>query len=334
MKIERLSPSSYNTWDNCQQKFFLENNMGYRYPAGKAADKGTVAHRVLELLALIKQREQDIEEKKKIKGDPNIISLTGGKYKIDINNYTIPYLLNEVALKSFRENYFTKAELREINECIRTALDFNDGEYDPRSRTIVMPEKRVKIELPEEWARRPDGSVYYLSGIIDLVCRLDDNTYEIQDYKCGQLKDWNTGKKKVYSDFWEDPQLRMYHWALCKLYGFDKNYVVSILYLKAKQFFTFGFSPEDAKGTESLLRDRFWEIEACQVPALNRTWSCNRFCPFGTKTTQGTNFPQQLNETYGAIAKIGEPETICDCAHRLIQIEGIDAVQEKYKKNK
>ena len=45
--------SSYNTHSMCEQQYFLEYVLGYRGPSGQKADKGTIVHKVLEILAVI-----------------------------------------------------------------------------------------------------------------------------------------------------------------------------------------------------------------------------------------------------------------------------------------
>ena len=47
--------SSYNTHSMCEQQYFLEYVLGYRGPSGQKADKGTIVHKVLEILAVIKK---------------------------------------------------------------------------------------------------------------------------------------------------------------------------------------------------------------------------------------------------------------------------------------
>ena len=42
----------------CEQQYFLEYNLGYRSPSGKKADKGTIVHKVMEILAHIKLCQQ------------------------------------------------------------------------------------------------------------------------------------------------------------------------------------------------------------------------------------------------------------------------------------
>ena len=43
----------------CQQQYFLEYVLGWRGPSGQKADKGTITHKVLEILVVIKKAQQD-----------------------------------------------------------------------------------------------------------------------------------------------------------------------------------------------------------------------------------------------------------------------------------
>lgn len=39
----------------CEQQFFIEYVLGWRGPSNQKADKGTIVHKVLEILAIIKK---------------------------------------------------------------------------------------------------------------------------------------------------------------------------------------------------------------------------------------------------------------------------------------
>lgn len=330
MKINRLSPSSYTSWEGCQHRYFLEQNLKYTYPPFKKADMGTVAHKVLENLALIKLRQQEIAagiepENTKIEAKKDIF--------VDINNYTIEEL-TDLAISAYKEGFFDRNQISNIKKYINTAISARNSEYDPRNREIVSPEKRFKIEIPESWAKLEDGTRFFLSGIMDLVTKVDENTYEIIDWKCKEPKDFNTGAKITYASCVDNIQLRMYHWAATKIYGDDKNYLASIYFLETDDMFTVPYDNTDLPKTEYMLKERYQEIRACNVPKLNRSYKCKLFCPFGKKTTHGTNFPVMEQMVSGGIANRGEPMTICDCSNYHIHMYGIDFVQEHFSKYK
>jgi hypothetical protein len=318
MNIDRISPSSYTKWESCQQAYFIEQNLKYTYPPGVAADMGTVVHKVLEYLALIKLGQQEKQTE-----------LETSKGSIEFDNYSIAQL-EEMAASAYKN--LTKEHYKTITKCVQNALSYADGEYDPRNREIIAPERRVKIEIQEDWAVRSNGERYCLSGIIDLVTKTPTG-YEIIDWKTGALKDWNTGKVKTYQDFYDDPQLRFYHYAATKIYGEEHAYKFTIFFVKENKAFTVPFDNSDLGRTLYLLKDRFLEIQNTQVPQLNRTWKCTKFCPYGQKTAYGTNLPALTQISTGGIAKIGSPMTICDCVSHQINTLGIDYVEANMGKN-
>ena len=59
MIITYFRSSSYNTHSMCEQQYFMEYVLGWRGPSGQKADKGTICHKVLEILAVIKKCQQD-----------------------------------------------------------------------------------------------------------------------------------------------------------------------------------------------------------------------------------------------------------------------------------
>ena len=63
MIITYLRSSSYGCHDMCPMKYFLEYNLGWRGPSNIKAEKGTVVHKVLEILAIIKLKQQEIDLK-------------------------------------------------------------------------------------------------------------------------------------------------------------------------------------------------------------------------------------------------------------------------------
>ena len=55
MKITSLRASTYNTYNDCPWKFYLQYVVGFPSKAGKKALLGTIVHHVLELLAKAKK---------------------------------------------------------------------------------------------------------------------------------------------------------------------------------------------------------------------------------------------------------------------------------------
>ena len=62
MDITYFRSSSYNCFNLCQMQYFIEYVLGWENKVGKAATKGTITHKVLEVLAQAKLAEQNNEE--------------------------------------------------------------------------------------------------------------------------------------------------------------------------------------------------------------------------------------------------------------------------------
>ena len=58
MIITYFRSSSFNTHSNCEQQYFIEYVLGWRGKSNLKADKGTIVHKILEILALIKYHKQ------------------------------------------------------------------------------------------------------------------------------------------------------------------------------------------------------------------------------------------------------------------------------------
>ncbi|NDG33103.1 hypothetical protein EB118_23930, partial [bacterium] len=86
MIITYFRSSSYNSHNLCEQQYFFEYVLGWRGPSNKKADKGTIVHKVLEILAVIKQGLQD---NKKIVDDDTI-------GKIDTHKYNLDHIIEQV----------------------------------------------------------------------------------------------------------------------------------------------------------------------------------------------------------------------------------------------
>ena len=54
MIITYLRSSSYGTHSMCPQQYMMEYILGIRSPSNQKADKGTIVHKVMEILAYIK----------------------------------------------------------------------------------------------------------------------------------------------------------------------------------------------------------------------------------------------------------------------------------------
>ena len=218
MIVTYFRSSSYNTHSLCEQQYFLEYVLGWRGVSGLKASKGTVVHKVLEILAIIKQSQQDDT-------NPVVDDIVGS---INIESYNLDDIIKKVYDYYSTAEAFHKWSPKDYKDChawVYKAIEFNGGMFDPRNRHILCPEQHFDIEIKKPWSAysydTPDGKLegnLAIKGTIDLITLVDDNTIEIVDWKTGRRLDWATGKEKTQEKLESDPQLRIYHYAISHLY--------------------------------------------------------------------------------------------------------------------
>lgn len=333
MKPNGLSPSSYGTFEGCQQKYFIEAFVGLRYPAGKSAFLGTIFHACMEEFALIKLAAQNGHKTIKmdeIGGEKDISS-------IDVNSvreYEIESLVNEVYdyyYKNVTDNItLTKGDKNKVMKWVFETLEFRNGEFNPFKMEIVHPERPFNIPIEQDWAKIDDERRFNVRGIIDLVYKTKDGI-GILDYKTGATrKDFNTGKMKEYEDFYEDIQLLLYNWAATSEFPEYDNREITIYYIQAGGPFTCYFSEIDLAKTEQRIERRFKEIAAIKIPRLNKSWRCKQFCPYYKETFENP----MIEFRNGKFTEVGQPMSICQEVECSIREYGMEFTVEKYKKKK
>lgn len=183
MIITYLRSSSYNTHSMCEQSYFIEYVLGIRSPSGKKADKGTIVHKVLEILAYIKLTEQNQE---KIYVD----DIAG---EIDISHYNLNTIIEKVYKhysSQFKHHVWEVKDYKDCHLWVNKALTAHNGDFDPRNRNILQPEQHFDILIDKSWAEYRynnqgetlEGKLA-IKGTIDLITSVDDNTIEIVDWK-------------------------------------------------------------------------------------------------------------------------------------------------------
>jgi hypothetical protein len=268
--------------------------LGKPAPSGKKAEMGTILHKVMEGLAHGKKCIQD--------NTPSFTDEALGTVSVTTQRLTDPQFVEWLFEKSF-EYYshpdksihpYTERDKRDIWKWCCDALAFQDGMFDPRLRDIVEPEPHFDIPIEEPWAeyeyKMPDGSTLegrlHIKGTIDLVTRINPRMFEVIDWKSGECKNWGTGKEKFFPDFCRDPQLRMYHYALNKLYPKVDTFAMTINYVRTKGPYTVAYSEKDMEDTLGMLRKRFETIKANVRPKLkspsNKHWFCKYVCWYGS----------------------------------------------------
>lgn len=283
--ITYFRSSSYNQWDMCQQCYFLEYTLGIKGPSGKKAEMGTIFHKVMECLARTKLCIQNGET---VFEDDAVGELKAREDTL----MTAPYwerifslAFAHYAMRSVHK--FSMADRRQIATWIADTLDFQNGMFDPRRRTIVAAEPHFDIEFTEPWAHYNFGDglegQLRLKGTIDLVTKINDNTYEVVDWKTGKRSDWATGKEKDFKALTHDPQLLIYYYAITQMYPHVDNVVMSINFIKFNEPFTVAYDKSDIVIVKNMLRKRFETIKACTRPHLKSNtgshWFCQRVCP-------------------------------------------------------
>lgn len=229
-----IRSSSYANFDYCQLQYYLTYVLGIERVAGKKADKGTVVHKVLESLAVMKKNHQTsgkyfIEDdiigilncsdddflcpvKLTYEEVCNVNSSRINKYtyltpcSIEYGHirYGIP-LVEELIIRAY--NYYkersaekwTNVDFKDCTNFVWMALDYKDGMFDPRRRDIVDAEPHFDFVIEEDWAHydweMPSGKKE--SGFLGIKGTVD----LITDLGNGifEVVDWKTGQAKNWA---------------------------------------------------------------------------------------------------------------------------------------
>jgi hypothetical protein len=315
----------------CEQQYFLEYVLGWRGPSGQKADKGTIVHKVLEILAVIKQAQQNNESK--------IIDDIIGD--VDTKKYNLNTIIEKVYKHYTEANSHHKWAPKDYKDChawVYKAIEFNDGMFDPRNRNILCPERHFDFCINKKWAEysyeTPDGTIkgnLALKGTIDLVTLASPNTIEIIDWKTGRRLDWATGEEKTQEKLENDPQLRIYHYAISHLYPDIEHIIFSIYFINDGGPFSICFDKSDLPKTEEMLRRKFDIIKNVKRPKLNKSWMCSKLCHFGKTTFNNTAIEPLTEYRLGQSCSEGTTMTKCEQVKHDIELHGMNHVVESYK---
>ena len=276
--------SSLGTLEFCEQKYFLQYNLGLKDKTNKKALMGTIVHKALQLL-----------------GDQKLCTLRGnksftdeelGRFKVQDCNY-LPKI-TEKAFDYYQGHFpevtLTKADLKTCTKWTEKAVAYQDGFCDPRNQNIFATEKFFDIEIKKPWAKysyrvgkeKIEG---YLSikGTVDVIIQHDESYFEILDYKTGKRINWATGEEKTLESLQKDTQLLLYYYALRNMYP-DADFSVSIFYINSGGLFSMCFDDDDYEKAEQILKKKFLQIKKCERPKLlsdgNKHWKCQKLCKF------------------------------------------------------
>jgi hypothetical protein len=315
----------------CEQQYFIEYVLGWRGPSGQKADKGTIVHKVLEILAVIKKAEQDNQS--------NINDDIAGI--IDINKYDLDNIIDIIYdhySSSAKHHKWSPKDKKDCSEWVYKAIKFNDGMFDPRNRKILEPEQHFDFTINKPWSeysfKTDDGIMsgnLALKGTIDLITLVNDNTIEIIDWKTGRRLDWATGQEKTQEKLENDPQLRIYHYAISQLYPNIDHIIFSIYFINDGGPFSICFDKSDLQKTEDMLRQKFEIIKASKKPKLHKSWMCNKLCHFGKTNFSDSNILPILEYRDSQTCKQGDFMTKCEQIKHDLELHGMDSVVQSYK---
>jgi len=315
----------------CEQQYFLEYVLGYRSPSNKKADKGTIVHKILEILAGITLSKQNNQKE-------YIDDIFG---PVDIDNYDLDKIIDGIYAyytSQFRHHEWSIKDLKDCRLWVNKALTDHNCLFDPRLRHIVQPEQHFDIVIDKPWAEyrydTKDGLIegkLAIKGTIDLITKVNDSTLEVIDWKTGKRLDWATGQEKTLEKLYKDPQLKIYHYALSHLYPEYDHIIMSINFINDGGAFSMCFDKSDLWATEQLIRKKFEEIKKCKKPKLSKTWKCTKLCHFGKTTFENHKI---INPTIeyrdDQVCKKGSHMTMCEQIKHDIELNGIKSVVDNY----
>ena len=308
MIITYFRSSSYNTWDFCPQQYYMEYVLGLPQLSGKKADKGTIVHKIMEDIAVKKTKNIVLTEKQ----IGNLIRRTYKKFTTN---------------EKMSHHKWADIDQRDCTNWVWKALKT----FDPRHVDIVAAEPHFDFTIKKPWAKyayRLNGNGATMNGhlsikgTIDLVTKIDDDTYEVVDYKTGRRLNWATGEVKTLAKLQDDPQLLLYYYAVKHMYPEAQYVIVSIFYINDGGMYTVCFEDKDVTRMENMLRKRFEIIKNTTVPPLNRSWKCDKLCHYGKNTFKdimlddGSVFPCTMCEQIKSeVLKIGIDKTTLRYVH-------------------
>lgn len=235
MLITYIRSSSYKQWEFCQMQYYLTYVLGIPRESGKKADQGTIVHKVMECLALIKKQYQEDPQAK------TFTENTIGTIDIDYTKWLEPYELSQKEIDDINRtrtnkykynedaqitkpltrygkdlvellidkayNYFQPKSSKvwypaDYKDCVNWTwmiLDYENGMFDPRRRNIHEAEPHFDFIIDKDWAR------YYwelssgkkLSGKLGIKGTIDLITRV--DKGTLEIIDWKSGGRYDWS---------------------------------------------------------------------------------------------------------------------------------------
>lgn len=307
MLVTYVRSSSYNNYDFCQMQYFLTYNLGWRGSSGKRADMGTMAHKVMEILAGLKKFQQDNPRRKWLEIEDDKC----GKVRVSKDDLYTDAFVDELIARSIKDygetsaHKFYRKERKEVSDTVYTFLTHNGGQFDPRQRNVYYPEPHFDLPIEEDWAKfdfvdangNTQKGQLAIKGTIDLVTLVNEDTIEVVDWKSGRRLNWASGEEKTYEKMMNDPQLLLYFYAMSKMFPDFPNRIMSIFFYKDTEGepdptpYSFCFTKEDEDRFLGMLKKRVEEIRQNTKPSVldpTRTdFRCKYLCHFCKNSFEG-----------------------------------------------
>jgi len=331
--------SSYNQYDYCQQSYFINYVLGWPSESNKRADLGTMAHKVMEGLAALKQYEQEKPKAKKLSITDDVL----GKLSISKDTFRTNEFVESLSdlsfnnyIEKFSTHKWSESDRKEVYKISRIFIDHNGGQFDPRYRRILAPEQHFDIEIEEDWAKfqhQIDGKLVEgrlaIKGTIDLMTLVNEETIEVIDWKSGRRMNWATGEEKCFKKLSEDPQLMLYFYAISKLFPQYPNKIMSIFFCKSvsgaydPKPFSLCFDESTSKIFLGMLEKRFKDIQMNQSPKLldprRYDFKCKKMCTYCKSNWPGTE-QSMCSYIEQSVRVNGMESTVADCTKPGFQI--------------
>lgn len=286
MIVTYFRSSSINAIDFCEQRYFIEYCLGIKGLSNAAATRGTIVHKVLEIMALQKMAIQQNQVEDVYESETKQI--------FGIKESPQSILKKVYPIISSKDTHI-EWSVKDYDACsilVDKAITHDNGRFSPWNQNIVNPETKFDISLekyPWSFFNYPKlGIKGHLSirGTIDLIIQNEDGSYECIDYKTGRSKwDWNKGKEKSFNDFLlSDQQFILYFFAL-KMMNPDKEYLFTVYYIQSGEAITIPFDDKTMKIAEKMLQDKFNRIRNNFRPRIiYPNFKC-KFCSYAKYST-------------------------------------------------
>lgn len=298
-----LRSSSLKDWLECPIKYYLRYCLGILFPSGPSAKIGSTVHKIIEILANIKQHEQagtladinyfDPETGWQCPGIDTINDIDIGK----LSQFVYDYYTKDIKPEDIPKTYQRKDPRKSLNAWIpfkkvTTALEnlfaMSPRSFDVRQLNVYDCEHKFDIEIKEDWSKYQftfRGKEYKgnlrFKGSIDLIIKNEDDTYSIVDWKTGDPVNHATGEEKTYEEFYDDIQGQLYYLIATKYLGLNVR-DVTFVYPVANKCFTVVYEDDDS--ILERIRKIYFNMQQTQVVEPNKTDLCMKLCPYFKNT--------------------------------------------------